>query len=128
MTTIPGDIKDLLKIRLKPRYDSFWDQYSRVFMVKLLLVCTLLIAFNEHRESISCIVPEGDVFVKYILGNVYILCQQDFFRLLTPPPLLSICQPLGIPVSPLPLLSVYVSHWVSLSGMLTLLSIRPFLN
>ena len=56
---LTGGIKDLLAVKIKPRHDPLCDQYSRIFMVKLLLVCTILIGVNEYNDTISCIVPES---------------------------------------------------------------------
>ena len=57
--SITGDIKTLLAIRIKPRHDGMCDQYHRIFMVKILLVSTIIIGVNQYKDSIACIVPEG---------------------------------------------------------------------
>ena len=56
---ITNDIKDLLTITLKPRHDPIGDQYSRIFMVKVLLVCTMVIGVNQYKDTVSCIIPES---------------------------------------------------------------------
>ena len=55
---ITGGIKDLLSVDVKSRHDSIPDQYSRIFMVRLLLVCTIIIGVNEYKDTISCIIPQ----------------------------------------------------------------------
>lgn len=56
---IAGDIKKLLSIHIKPRHDSIPDQYSRIFMVKILMVCTIVIGFSQYKDTVSCIIPGG---------------------------------------------------------------------
>ena len=43
---IGGDIKDLLSIKIKSRYDNFGDQFHRILMVKVLLVCSLIMGMS----------------------------------------------------------------------------------
>jgi len=57
--SLTGEIKDLLTIQIKPRHDPMCDQYSRIFMVKLLLVCTIIIGVNQYQDTVQCIVPES---------------------------------------------------------------------
>ena len=56
---IGGDIKDLLSIKIKSRYDNFGDQFHRILMVKVLLVCSLIMGMSWFKDSINCIVPES---------------------------------------------------------------------
>jgi len=56
---LTGHIKELLTIDSKSRHDPACDQYSRIFMVRLLLVCTIVIGVNEHRDAITCIIPNS---------------------------------------------------------------------
>ena len=56
---LTSGIKELLTIEIKSRHDPSSDQYSRIFMVRLLLVCTIIIGVNEYKDTISCIIPES---------------------------------------------------------------------
>ena len=56
---IGGDIKELLSIKIKSRYDSFTDQFHRILMVKVFLVCSLIMGADWFKDSINCIVPES---------------------------------------------------------------------
>jgi len=57
MAMVATDIKGMLSISIKSRHDAHSDQYSRIFMVKLLLVCTLVMGISWYSDSISCIIP-----------------------------------------------------------------------
>ena len=52
-------LKDLLSIKLKTRYDNFGDQFHRILVVKLFLVCSFVMGFSWFTDSISCIVPDN---------------------------------------------------------------------
>jgi len=56
---VATDIKGMLSISIKSRHDSHSDQYNRIFMVKLLLVCTLVMGISWYSDSISCIIPDA---------------------------------------------------------------------
>jgi len=53
------NLKDLVSIKLKTRYDNFADQFHRILVVKLFLVCSFVMGFSWFTDSISCIVPES---------------------------------------------------------------------
>jgi len=57
MAMVATDIKGMLSISIKSRHDSHSDQYNRIFMVKLMLVCTLVMGISWYSDSISCIIP-----------------------------------------------------------------------
>ena len=56
---IASDIKGLLSISIKSRHDSVFDQYNRIFIVKMLLVCSMIMGISWFQDSIDCIVPDG---------------------------------------------------------------------
>lgn len=58
MVAVATDLKDLLVIKGKSRIDTFSDQYNRLFMVRLMMICTIIMGFSWYTDSISCIVPE----------------------------------------------------------------------
>eukprot|EP00111_Clytia_hemisphaerica_P002413 TCONS_00006915-protein len=50
-------IWELLKIKLKKRDDSVLDQYNRLFMVRLLLICAAIGGISWSTDHIHCNVP-----------------------------------------------------------------------
>lgn len=59
MAMIAGDIKGMLTIKIKPRHDGMSDQYSRIFMVKILLISSFIMSISWYKDSIQCIVPDS---------------------------------------------------------------------
>ncbi|XP_066925425.1 uncharacterized protein [Clytia hemisphaerica] len=55
--TITEDIKDIISINIKPRYDSWCDQFTRIFMVKLMTVGALILGMNWYSDKFTCVVP-----------------------------------------------------------------------
>lgn len=55
--TITEDIKDIISINIKPRYDNWCDQFSRIFMVKLMTVSALVLGMNWYSDKFTCVVP-----------------------------------------------------------------------
>ncbi|XP_057310175.1 innexin inx3-like [Hydractinia symbiolongicarpus] len=58
MSMVATDIKDLFKIKIKPRHDSYSDQYNRIFMVKILLACTIVLGISWYSDKFNCVVPD----------------------------------------------------------------------
>lgn len=57
MVMVGKEIKDLLVIKIKPRDDNMIDQYSRIFMVKILLVSSMVCGLNWYTDKFNCILP-----------------------------------------------------------------------
>ena len=57
MSLITGNIKSLLNIKVKARHDTLTDQFSRIFMVKMTLVASMLLGLNWLKDEITCIIP-----------------------------------------------------------------------
>lgn len=57
MSIVDGNIKDILSIKLKQRHDSITDQYNRIFMVKMLIVFSIITSVEFFTDKVSCIVP-----------------------------------------------------------------------
>ena len=57
MAMVATDIKSMLSISIKSRHDSYTDQYNRIFMVKMLLVSSLIMGISWFQDSIHCMVP-----------------------------------------------------------------------
>lgn len=56
---IAGDVKDLLSISIKTRHDAYTDQFSRIFLVKLMMCAAFFTGMNWYSDKINCIVPES---------------------------------------------------------------------
>ena len=63
MAMVATDIKGMLSIAIKSRHDSHADQFNRIFMVKILLVSSLIMGISWFQDSINCIVPGKWIFV-----------------------------------------------------------------
>ncbi|XP_057309105.1 innexin inx3-like [Hydractinia symbiolongicarpus] len=59
MSVAATEIKDLFKIKIKPRHDSYSDQYNRIFMVKILLACTIVFGISWYKDKFNCVVPDS---------------------------------------------------------------------
>lgn len=49
-------VKDILSIKIKTRHDSYTDQFSRLFMTKMLLIASLIMSFDYFSDRVSCMV------------------------------------------------------------------------
>ena len=50
-------IRDLLKIKFKSRIDTFTDQYNRIFMVKITVICSMVLGLNWFNDTLTCTIP-----------------------------------------------------------------------
>ena len=66
MSFATKDFKDIFKIKIKPRHDSLTDQYHRIFMVKLLLISSLVMGISWFKDSVNCLVPGMDILNRSI--------------------------------------------------------------
>ena len=57
MSFVATDLKGLLTLNIKSRHDGYFDQYNRIFMVKLLMVTTIVMGLSWYGDSINCIIP-----------------------------------------------------------------------
>jgi len=54
---ITDSIKGILSIKLKPRSDSFTDQFCRILMMKIMMIGTLVVGLNWYSDKVNCIIP-----------------------------------------------------------------------
>ena len=52
---LSDSFKDIISIKIKPRVDDYADQVSRIFIVKMLLLCTLVTSLDFFNDTMSCI-------------------------------------------------------------------------
>lgn len=57
MSGIIGGVVNLINIQIKSRPDGITDQICRVFLVRIMLIGTLIVGLNWYRDRVSCIVP-----------------------------------------------------------------------
>ena len=69
MSFATKDFKDIFKIKIKPRHDSLTDQYQRIFMVKLLLISSLVMGISWFKDSVNCLVPGMGILHRGVFGN-----------------------------------------------------------
>ncbi|XP_057297140.1 innexin inx2-like isoform X2 [Hydractinia symbiolongicarpus] len=61
---IVRSLKDVISIKIKARHDSFCDQFSRLFMTKMLLIASVIMGFDYFSDKVSCIVPRASSLSK----------------------------------------------------------------
>lgn len=59
---IAADVKDMLSIKMKARHDSFTDQFTRILLMKLMLLGAFFIGMNWFSDKINCIIPGTSSF------------------------------------------------------------------
>jgi len=52
-----GSITALLSIKIKARHDDYTDQVSRIIVVKILIVSSLVMGVDFFHDTVSCIPP-----------------------------------------------------------------------
>ena len=57
MSGLTGNIKSLLQVQIKPRHDSYTDQFHRILMVKVCMAASMLLGLTWFKDTINCIVP-----------------------------------------------------------------------
>jgi len=71
---IAGDFKDFLTIRIKPRDDNVSDQYSRIFMFKILLVASMVCGLSWYADKFNCFLDEKMMVSEEFPGFVGSTC------------------------------------------------------
>ena len=66
---ISGDIKDIFTIKLKTRQDDYTDQFSRIFMMKMFLIASLVMGVDWFQDTVNCMLPDIDF---YKIGEDYV--------------------------------------------------------
>lgn len=56
---IIDSIKDILSLKVKQRHDTYSDQYTRIFMVKIMMIGSILVGLNWYSDNINCVLPES---------------------------------------------------------------------
>ena len=48
-----------MSIKLKTRHDGYTDQFNRIFMTKMLLICSIVMCVDYFADQINCMVPKN---------------------------------------------------------------------
>ena len=54
---ITHNLKEILTLKIKTRVDNYADQFTRIFAVKLYLMCSLIMGIGWFQDTVSCMVP-----------------------------------------------------------------------
>lgn len=57
-------LKDIISVKIKTRHDSPCDQFSRLWMTKMLFISAVLLGFNYFTDKIYCIHPKASTVDK----------------------------------------------------------------
>ena len=57
MSFIATELKKIFSVKFKPRHDSLTDQYNRLFIMKMIIACSLITGINWFKDPLDCIVP-----------------------------------------------------------------------
>ena len=83
MAFISGDIKNLLTVKSKVRPDDYTDQFSRIFIVKMCLVSSLIIGFDYFKDEVACIkATESKLTGDFISATCWIKGNLTYFAAL----------------------------------------------
>lgn len=55
----PPNLKKLLEVKIKPRQDSYTDQFSRIFMVKMMMLTAAVTGISWMKDKLTCIIPKS---------------------------------------------------------------------
>ena len=80
MSFATKDFKDIFKRKIKPKHDSLTDQYHRIFMVKLLLISSLVMGISWFKDSVNCLVPSMDILYRGVFRNQSNIYDGAFLR------------------------------------------------
>lgn len=62
--------KDVISVKVRPRCDSWTDQWNRLIMSKIFFITSIIIGVDYFQDEITCILPENtaldDTFVSSV--------------------------------------------------------------
>ena len=56
MHGLTGSLWEVISWKSKSRYDTASDQYTRIFMPKLFIISSLIMAFSYFNDKLNCMV------------------------------------------------------------------------
>ena len=93
-------VKDILSIKIKTRHDSYSDQFSRLFMTKMLLIASLLMSFDYFSDRVSCMVHKESHLSKDFIHSACWISGFYIYKEMTDPSTFSFSGYYGIPRKP----------------------------
>ena len=63
-------VKDIFSIEIKARHDSYCDQFSRLFMTKILIIASVIMGFDYYSDRVSCMTPTNSYLSKEFIHSV----------------------------------------------------------
>ena len=67
------DLRRILSVKAKQRCDSYFDQYTRLLVPKLLFVSSVIISINWFQDDVHCIVPTNvDLSADFVSDTCWI--------------------------------------------------------
>ena len=66
-------MSDVILIKSKPRQDSIFDLYSRVFVKRTLLVTILLVGANWLSDTVTCVIPASATLDRYYVAEICLI-------------------------------------------------------
>ena len=52
---IVDEVLGILKVKIKPRQDSYSDQFSRIFMLKVMFLGAFFTGMTWYNDKINCL-------------------------------------------------------------------------
>ena len=93
-------VKDILSIKIKTRHDSYTDQFSRLFMTKVLLIASLIMSFDYFFDRVSCMGDTGYRLSSHLIHSVCWISGFYIYKEMTEPQRFSQSRYYGIPQRP----------------------------
>jgi len=69
---IVDDVGKILAIKVKPRQDSYSDQFSRIIMLKVMFIGALFTGMNWSNDKINCIIPKDQADAGFTSSSCWI--------------------------------------------------------
>lgn len=69
MSMVAGSIKEIVSIKIKARHDTVTDQYNRIFMTKMCIICSAIIGVNYFNDKVSCILANANGMDDKFVGS-----------------------------------------------------------
>lgn len=69
---ITDDVKKILSIKIKPRQDSYSDQFSRVILLKVMFIGAFFTGMDWYSDKINCIIPKDQADASFASSSCWI--------------------------------------------------------
>ena len=69
---IIDEVTGILHIKIKPRQDSYSDQFSRIFLLKVMFIGALFTGISWYSDKINCLIPKDQTDVSFVSSACWI--------------------------------------------------------